>query len=210
MPSARGTATPPLLLNPEQRYDRYSSDAELRFVQLRTEFGFQSIAAFSFFLICVTLNREHSGSWRQDMSGRCGAEAEKSNTSTAKGKRCGSVAGTEAGLGFYCRVKVNWLGGSSANSHLLPAPCACTRDHAGPVGKSLGKWPQPDHHTENLPAVRLLHCPWNPTSVFQFSTKNVLSSLLMSTYGLYLYYSPPPASWNLLFHKNAEQLWEEI
>lgn len=141
MPSAQGAATPPLLLNPEQPYDRYSSDAELRFAQLRIEFGFQSIAAFSFFLICVTLNREHRGSWWQDMSGRWSRSREEQHK-YSQSKRRGAVAGTEARLGFYCRAKVNWLGGSFVNSHLLPLnprwPCAYTWDHAGPVGKCVG------------------------------------------------------------------------
>lgn len=127
------------------------------------------------FLNWCLLNREHCGARWQDVSGRWSWSRGEQHKCSQR-ERCGAVAGTEARLVFYSRVKVNWLGGSTAKSHLLPLsphwPCTCTQDHAGPVGKSVGKWPRPDYHTEKQPAVRLAYAAYEiPPQASNFPQK---------------------------------------
>lgn len=76
-----------------------------------------------------------------------------------------------------------------------------------PMGRSVGKWPWSDHHTEQQPAVRLAYAAYEiPPWASSFPQKCLTVS---SACGLHLHYSPL-TSGDLFFLKNFKQLQKEL
>lgn len=140
------------------------------------------------------------------------AGAGGSNTSTAKGKD--AVLWQEQKQGWDFTVGLRWTDWEVALQRVISCHSVLVPSFRIMLGHQGNLWKSGHGQTTILRSSLQsgwLTLPMKSRIGLPIFHKNVwLSSLRMSAYGLHLYYLCLASSADLLFHKNAEQLWKEI